>query len=555
MRGEISWRVLGQGLAILSLAAALAGCGGSNSNDSASTTSASTISSSSAGTGSSTGASLVGLTLSGYTAAPSSTAIVAIYRSGNSTGATAVGYTTVTSVVGQANFGSPSAVTVAVALTPGGTSSSSSSGGSGSSTFTVSASGSNVGIAPSAAQSVPSGTTVVYQVTAAAGDALSSAVGGTCPSGSWNGSAYTTGAITAICSVMFSASPSAAGSGNSASSTPISGQRSGLWSIGFWGGGSTSSLDGLWGGLTHMILIGVEPSSTGDGSLSFFDATYSSDAAELISKAHAKNVKVLMMVATWTDPTDWGDSTGKNLTSFVNNIMNLVNTYGFDGVDLDWEGDFGSAYYTNMANLVGALRLSLGSKILTADIGVDDFAFWAQQAANMDRLSAMTYDEAGNWNPYSWFNSALESDSCDCVWSLDLTRRRALAAGLPAAKINLGLPFYGYVSTGGNVTGPRQSIAGQPTMSQMSYADIVANYDVSSPSWDSVAQVPWISTPNGWVTFDNPQSITAKVQYIQKQGLGGWIIWNNSSDYVATQNPSHPLLAAIQSAVGPSLNH
>ena len=519
MRGEISWRVLGQGLAILSLAAALAGCGGSNSNDSASTTSASTISSSSAG---SKGASLVALTLSGYTARPSSTAIVGI----------------------------------AVALTPGGTSSSSSSGGSGRSTFIVSASGSKVGITPSAAQSVPSGTTVVYQVTAAAGDALSSAVGGTCPSGSWNGSAYTTGAIMAICRVVFSASPSAAGSGNSASSTPISGQRSGLWSIGFWGGGSTSSLDGLWGGLTHMILIGVEPSATGDGSLSFFDATYASDAVELISKAHANNVKVLMMVATWTDPTDWGDSTGKNLTTFVNNIMNLVNTYGFDGVDLDWEGDdFGSAYHTNMANLVAALRISLGSKILTADIGVDDFAFWAQQAANMDRLSAMTYDEAGNWNPYSWFNSALESDPCDCVWSLDLTRRRALAAGIPAAKINLGLPFYGYISTGGNATGPRQSLAARPTMTQLSYADIVTNYDVSSPNWDSVAQVPWISTPNGWVTFDNPQSITAKVQYIQKQGLGGWIIWNNNSDYVVTQNPSHPLLAAIQSAVGPSLNH
>ena len=152
----------------------LAACGGSNSNDSASATDSSTTSSFSPGTGSSTAAPLVALTSSSYSAAASSTAIVAIYRTGNPTGAATVGYTTVngtaragtdytatggtvtwsdgetavktvavpvtsqaagkefavalTSVEGQASFGSPTSATVAVALTPGSASPSVSTG-------------------------------------------------------------------------------------------------------------------------------------------------------------------------------------------------------------------------------------------------------------------------------------------------------------------------------------------------------------------------------------------------------------------------------------------
>ncbi len=73
--------------------------------------------------------------------------------------------------------------------------------------YTVIPSGSNVAISPSAPQSVASGATQAFTITANPGFTLSSAVGGSCPTGSWSGSAYTTGAITANCSVSFSAFP------------------------------------------------------------------------------------------------------------------------------------------------------------------------------------------------------------------------------------------------------------------------------------------------------------------------------------------------------------
>jgi hypothetical protein len=70
-------------------------------------------------------------------------------------------------------------------------------------TFTVTSSGTNVTITPSAAQTVTQNATQSYTVAANGGRTLSTAVDGTCPHGSWSGGTYTTGAITADCTISF----------------------------------------------------------------------------------------------------------------------------------------------------------------------------------------------------------------------------------------------------------------------------------------------------------------------------------------------------------------
>jgi endoglucanase len=184
-----------RGGALGALLCMLAACGGSNSGDSSSSTSSTSSISSNSSSSSSTSvtssaAPLVALTASSYTASPASSAVVAVYRSGNTAGATTVSYTTLngsavagadytatsgsvswaagesgaksisvpvttkaagkqfgvalTSVEGQASFGSPAAATVAVAGV---------SGVGSSSGATTSASGSMI---PSATQLVDS---------------------------------------------------------------------------------------------------------------------------------------------------------------------------------------------------------------------------------------------------------------------------------------------------------------------------------------------------------------------------------------------------------------
>lgn len=73
--------------------------------------------------------------------------------------------------------------------------------------FQVTPSGTNVIVAPNTAQTVASGGTQAFSVSAEVGYTLSTTVGGTCPAGSWASTVYTTGAITADCTVTFSGTP------------------------------------------------------------------------------------------------------------------------------------------------------------------------------------------------------------------------------------------------------------------------------------------------------------------------------------------------------------
>jgi hypothetical protein len=55
------------------------------------------------------------------------------------------------------------------------------------------------------------------------------------------------------------------------------------------------------------------------------------------------------------------------------------------------------------------------------------------------------------------------------------------------------------------------------------------------------------------LTYNNPQSIQAEVQYIIAQNLGGWIIWHLGADYLVGNPRPHPLLDAVQAGSAPAV--
>jgi chitinase len=232
--------------------------------------------------------------------------------------------------------------------------------------------------------------------------------------------------------------------------------------------------------------------------------------------------------------------------------MTVVETYGYDGVDVDWESGFDA---TEMKWLLAALRNRLGSRILTADAvaGSPQAVYWADLHYYVDRVNIMTYDLGGYWDPFSWFNAALSGPPDNSVWSVELAVARFMDAGTPASKLNIGIPFYGYIYSGGTITGPRETYTQPlPSRRQIKYSEISGDYDVSSATYDITARVPWLATTEGWINFENAQSVTEKVSYAQRNGLGGFIIWALDSDYNPNARVAHPLLNAVQQALSPA---
>ena len=120
---------------------------------------------------------------------------------------------------------------------------------------------------------------------------------------------------------------------------------------GFWSRTQTppySSAQIPFNKLTHINHAGL--SFVADGSLviptGFLEP-------ELITKAHAAGVKVLLLLG--------GDFTGLETTSggpqaLVGNLKNFASKYHYDGVDIDWEYPSSPLDATTFVNLLSGLR-------------------------------------------------------------------------------------------------------------------------------------------------------------------------------------------------------
>jgi GH18 family chitinase len=334
------------------------------------------------------------------------------------------------------------------------------------------------------------------------------------------------------------------------------------WSAAFWMSGSGSSstppisaID--WSSMTHIIHGPAIPLA--NGMLDLTTYSIASDAPALVSAAHAHNVKVLLSIMSgWSARDDFADAANNNMATFVGNIVSAVNTYGYDGVDIDWENTASSTInWTSMTTLISDLRAALGTKLLTAEADGGDQSHWAPLSGDLDRVNVMVYDMAASWEPFIWYDSPLYGVSS--AVSLDAYKNDFVNAGIPAAKIDLGLPFYGYAVQGGcqtlgcaaGISAPLQMWTTPPTWIPENEARLAGNYDLSSANpdwhWDVYAHEPYLgidepgNASDTFVTFEDQQSLTDKIDYIKSNDLGGWSVWNINNDYF----PSEPATAQI----------
>lgn len=316
--------------------------------------------------------------------------------------------------------------------------------------------------------------------------------------------------------------------------------------------------------LTHIVHFAVLPKSDGtfeDTSLGYV-TTY---AADLIQTAHQNGVKVLLGIAQSSSGGDFRNATKPDtVDAFIANIMNLVNTYGYDGVDLDWESKIDT---TQFGNLVTGLRAQLDGLPVR---GLLTGAFWDfccsldTLADAFDQINLMTYDNCSPRDGFSSHNAALY-DGGDPRRRTVEWRVNRFVNQIPMSKLGLGIPFYGYVWKGGSgtptggITAPGQGWAYPPRMTGIDYHALVQDPTLWQDSYmhrDEVAgNVPYLSIDlhspdiDAFVTYDDEISVAAKVSYAATRGLGGVMVYELSADYFPDQDIKHPLLEAVRNVL------
>jgi GH18 family chitinase len=335
-----------------------------------------------------------------------------------------------------------------------------------------------------------------------------------------------------------------------------------------------------WEALTHISHDHVEPNN--DGSLNTDHMSMTpAYIAPLIAAAHAHGVKVLLNIAdiayeqTYPLPPATGDpfvlATGPGtLGTFVNNLVQFVLENGYDGIDIDWEfGQTALAVRTFMAALYPAIKAQNPTLHVNMAVGAGNALCWKGVKDFTDTFTVMCYDFFLSAGCVTWLNAPLFGGAQYTFYGLLEPSIETIVPlfkqlGVPASKILLGVPFYGYVFSrdpsalyDGTAVPllPRQPYAANfLPQSYTPYNAIPPFYTPQLDSWDDLGQCPFIGIPgadvslNQYVTYDDPAATTAKVAWAQGEGLAGVAFWELSLDYFPTRPIVSPLLNAIRVA-------
>ena len=361
--------------------------------------------------------------------------------------------------------------------------------------------------------------------------------------------------------------------------------------------------------LTHIVYWGVEPTSTGGlNTTKYVSATtFASGATIIVSNAHAAGAKALIGIGG--DEASgyslaFNEATAPaNLSTFVANIVSLMQQYGFDGVDINWEqiGAY-TGDNTQFPAFIAALRTKLNSltpvPLLTmspevkGNGGRPDLIGPIYQ--DFDQINLQTYLMSG---PYcyweTWHNSPYSNNNQNFILSasqplpsVETAVAAYTAAGIPLGKLGMGIQFGGLewdgglgTSTGG-ATEPLQTwtndasnqycSAPNPSAPTLNYplytslAPLAAGAPANSYTlnYDSIADQRWLSyDPSGtgttneskdkFISYDDPTSIAKKGADLSAEpgqggSMGGVMLFELSGDFFPNSpaDEQHPLLNA-----------
>ncbi|GLQ41296.1 glycoside hydrolase family 18 protein [Dyella nitratireducens] len=249
-------------------------------------------------------------------------------------------------------------------------------------------------------------------------------------------------------------------------------------------------------------------------------------------------------------------STAEGRQLFADTAAQMLSTQHADGLDVDWEypGHHESGIKsspedkTNFTLLLKAVRASLDrigqkdGKHYTLSVAIADGPFVSGvdiPAINplLDWFNLMTYDFVNANTPTTGHHTGLHASPLikGDGRTTDRAVQQFLTAGVPPQKLLIGAAMYGreFVDVKPEhdglyqTYGKFQSMLPWPVLKQH-----FINKQGYVRHWDDAAQAPWLwnAKTHSFITYDDPQSITAKAAYVKAEHLGGIMYWEQTTD-------------------------
>jgi chitinase len=286
----------------------------------------------------------------------------------------------------------------------------------------------------------------------------------------------------------------------------------------------------------------------------------------LISGAHAAGVKVLLLLGG--DFPGLETTTG-GLATLLANLQTFITTNGYDGLDIDWEYPSSTTDSQMLYRLMTGLRAIFPSPQYLLSIDTPPWGSTAYDFQNVtpviDYWNIMMYDCAGPWTDDGQFNSPIFPDpnnpqpwECQPGGSAEQAINIFMNdLNIPAAKLNMGTPFYGYLYLNlsrvyGNCSPLIYGECGNSDVPSENYGTFIKQR-INALGWtayfDRETMVPYLLRTDGqpgFLTYDDALSTYTRIWYSEwSRGLGGGFMWSLDADYDGT---TQDLLEAMYQA-------
>lgn len=283
------------------------------------------------------------------------------------------------------------------------------------------------------------------------------------------------------------------------------------------------------------------------------------------------HIKTLISVGGWTWSDNFSDVAASDAgrETFAKSAAAFVSKYGFDGIDIDWEfpvegGDnipHRPEDKQNYTLLLAKTREALnaqgqaeGKQYLLTIAGGPNVSFaknteLKEMMKYLDFINIMSYDYHGGWENTTNHNAPLYANPNDPSefknYCVEGTVNSYLDAGVNPQDLNLGLAFYGrgwteVTSKANNGLWQNGKAAtatgyglGTWEGACFDYWDIIENYvgkNGYTRYFDDIAKVPYLYNGSNFISYDDSESIRAKLEFADSKNLGGAMFWEFSGD-------------------------
>ena len=250
---------------------------------------------------------------------------------------------------------------------------------------------------------------------------------------------------------------------------------------------------------TDINLAFINPDATGK-------FTPDENFLRVTEKVHQHHARVFISIAGGNPPAYFTSLLADDKRAyFIAGLTTFAVQYNFDGVDVDIENDLIDGNYAAFVRELSIALTAKGKLMTSAQAVWNGHKIGDSTLQRFDFINIMSYDKTGPWTPSKPGQHSPYTMATDDFNYFHKTRH------IPAEKLFVGLPFYGYGF-------------GKGAPESMFYRDIVNTYP-GAENRDSV-----IVKEGGKIYYNGIPTIKKKVAFAKQHGAGGVMIWEIQQD-------------------------